>query len=55
MHLDFNSGSESRASVHRILDGLHLALTTHGVYDYAVTNYMNPLALTMIPWYVTDM
>ncbi|GJE94009.1 hypothetical protein PsYK624_101770 [Phanerochaete sordida] len=33
-----------------ILDGLHLAFTSHSVYHYAVTNFMNPLALTQCPW-----
>ena len=38
------------AYVPRLVDALHFVLTTHGVYDYTVTNYMNPLALTKIPW-----
>ncbi|EKM53085.1 uncharacterized protein PHACADRAFT_210804 [Phanerochaete carnosa HHB-10118-sp] len=33
-----------------ILDGLHLAFTSHGIYQYAVMNFTNPLALTQCPW-----
>ncbi|EKM48834.1 uncharacterized protein PHACADRAFT_214637 [Phanerochaete carnosa HHB-10118-sp] len=33
-----------------IVDGLHLAFTSHSVYYYSVTNFMNPLALTQCPW-----
>ncbi|EKM53076.1 uncharacterized protein PHACADRAFT_210798 [Phanerochaete carnosa HHB-10118-sp] len=39
-----------------ILDSLHLTFTTHGVYHYAVTSFMNPLALTQCPWsFAADM
>ncbi|EKM53080.1 uncharacterized protein PHACADRAFT_197512 [Phanerochaete carnosa HHB-10118-sp] len=34
----------------RILDSLYLAFTSHTIYYYAVTNFMNPLALTACPW-----
>ncbi|EKM48087.1 uncharacterized protein PHACADRAFT_203268 [Phanerochaete carnosa HHB-10118-sp] len=36
-----------------VVDGLHLAFTSHSVYYYSVTNFMNPLALTQCPWYVS--
>ena len=37
---------------HRVIDTLHFGLSTHGVYNYVVTNYMDPLALAKIPLYV---
>lgn len=33
-----------------ILDGLHLAMTTHGMYWYLVTNFMNPSAVEVPAW-----
>ena len=36
----------------RVLDGLHSAFAVQSVYFYAVTNFMNPLELTKIHWYV---
>ncbi|GJE93958.1 hypothetical protein PsYK624_101240 [Phanerochaete sordida] len=33
-----------------VLDGVHLGFYSHAVYGYAVTNFMNPLALLNIPW-----
>ena len=36
----------------RVIDGIHFALITHGVYAYVVTNYVNPSALTNVPWCV---
>ncbi|KAI0084629.1 hypothetical protein BDY19DRAFT_997543 [Irpex rosettiformis] len=39
-----------------ILDALHLILTSHTLYHYAVLNYMNPLSLTICPWsFAVDM
>ncbi|EKM53078.1 uncharacterized protein PHACADRAFT_210799 [Phanerochaete carnosa HHB-10118-sp] len=38
-----------------ILGSLHLVFTTHGVYHYAVTSFMNPLALTQCPSVHADM
>ena len=35
----------------RALDSLHLALVTHAVYVYAVTDFANLLALEMPIWY----
>ncbi|EKM53117.1 uncharacterized protein PHACADRAFT_259290 [Phanerochaete carnosa HHB-10118-sp] len=33
-----------------ILDTVYLALISHTIYYYAVTNFMNPLALEFCPW-----
>ncbi|KAL0945464.1 hypothetical protein HGRIS_000953 [Hohenbuehelia grisea] len=35
-----------------ILDSLHLALTTHGMYFYLVTNFTNPLVIGIPTWCV---
>jgi len=33
-----------------LLDSLHIALTTHGMYFYLVTNFTNPLAISFPVW-----
>ncbi|TFK93382.1 hypothetical protein K466DRAFT_511700 [Polyporus arcularius HHB13444] len=40
------------STVHRMLDSLHLALITHAVYFYAVTNFTNLLELMIPTWCV---
>jgi hypothetical protein len=34
----------------RLLDAFHLALISHAVYFYLVSNYANPMALTQVVW-----
>lgn len=34
----------------RVLNALHLALCSHAVYFYVITNYANPLALDSVVW-----
>jgi hypothetical protein len=34
----------------RFLDAFHLALISHSVYFYLVTDYANPLELTHVVW-----
>lgn len=34
----------------RVLDAVHLSLTSHTIYHYIVLNFMNPLALLACPW-----
>ena len=34
------------------LDTLQLALVTHAVYTYTVTDFANPVAVLELPWYV---
>jgi hypothetical protein len=36
------------------MDALHLALTTHAVYFYCISNYNNPSALQSPVWYVVS-
>ncbi|GJE99999.1 hypothetical protein PsYK624_162770 [Phanerochaete sordida] len=33
-----------------LADGLHLAFMSHGLYTYAITDFMDPLALTQCIW-----
>ena len=34
----------------RLLDAFQLALVSHAVYFYLVTNYANPIELTQVVW-----
>ena len=37
----------------RLLDTVHLAFVTHGLYVYMVSNFGNLVALAAPPWFVT--
>lgn len=36
----------------RLLDSLQLAMISHAVYTYTVTDFANWLAVLELPWYV---